>query len=455
LMPYGAKDTFAKIAKKLEKQKHPQHDDQNLRIEQKLDELFQMQQIMNGDSHGESPAQATAGGMNPDEAMNAGKPIAQLGIEQQGVNAVRLQDAASGYNASNNQRKIMMQANMMPIPELGITDQDTYGYFIDQHMKGGPSKALQGQYEGYMRDNPQSKYTNVGQYVSGQIYNPLVNARNRTEGYGTAKLAPGQYQGGGLMKGLQDMGGGSAGLGVLSGVMTGLSSGLKGYASGQAMGSADNTAGFLGAAGMGLEGVMGDVNDIVAARQAAANRNSPSPTVQQKEFFNVEGTAQGDMQLPMNQMEMGGYAGGGMYNYGGMDRYRGGGMYAHGGMYEDGGENPYGTLLMLLIDENDKLRHRSKSRGAGPSKAGKLSDLQSKVHPQSWGHYPIETSMRRESSLLGRSHRMNAMDHTPVISPSERGGPTPKKKGMRMGGVLNYHSPLNKKSLHLAVTRWA
>ena len=55
LKPPGSKKTFAQLAKSLEKQKKPENpmfEEANARTEMKLDELFEMQQIMNGDSHG-------------------------------------------------------------------------------------------------------------------------------------------------------------------------------------------------------------------------------------------------------------------------------------------------------------------------------------------------------------------------------------------------------------------
>ena len=54
-------------------------------------------------------------------------------------------------------------------------------------------------------------------------------------------------------------------------------------------------------------------------------------------------------------------------------------------------------------------------------------------------------------------HRKPALDPTPVISGSERGGPRPearpgkRKKSYREGGRLYYGSPLNKRSLTLSV----
>lgn len=67
LKPPGSKNTFAELAKKLEKQKkeHPLFQDSNDRIETKLEELFQIQQLMNGDSHGEPSNVPTIPGETP------------------------------------------------------------------------------------------------------------------------------------------------------------------------------------------------------------------------------------------------------------------------------------------------------------------------------------------------------------------------------------------------------
>jgi len=76
LKPPGSKKTFAEVAKDMEKQKPKNPDDPRFQgqvalVERKLQELFAMQQIMNGDSDGESPAEAEAG-MPMDEEKGRG-----------------------------------------------------------------------------------------------------------------------------------------------------------------------------------------------------------------------------------------------------------------------------------------------------------------------------------------------------------------------------------------------
>lgn len=76
LKPPGSSEPFSKIAKKLEKQKTKETSKfplQNARIEKKLDDLFQLQQKLNGDNDGESTQEALQPtGEQPGEGMSQG-----------------------------------------------------------------------------------------------------------------------------------------------------------------------------------------------------------------------------------------------------------------------------------------------------------------------------------------------------------------------------------------------
>jgi len=81
----GENTTFAKkVQKYLKQMPEDESSPQAKRLYEKIDSLFQVQQMLNGDSHGESPEEAVAGGMDPNAAMamgQEGQPAFQIGGE--------------------------------------------------------------------------------------------------------------------------------------------------------------------------------------------------------------------------------------------------------------------------------------------------------------------------------------------------------------------------------------
>jgi len=70
----GKNTSMAKEAKKLLKQMpDDEQSEQAQLLYSKLDELFNTQQMLNGDSEGENPSEAAAGGMDPNAAMQMGQ----------------------------------------------------------------------------------------------------------------------------------------------------------------------------------------------------------------------------------------------------------------------------------------------------------------------------------------------------------------------------------------------
>jgi len=200
--------------------------------------------------------------------------------------------------------------------------------------------------------------------------------------------------------------------------MNAMQSGIKGYGSGFGMGMSEST---LGKVGYGMMGAQGAMNNAYGVGQGI---NTYQDQMEQEREEAAKQQALIGQQMGQEET----YPGGGLV----VNQY-GGRNYIQGGYYDD-----YGFFI-----EEEPLPNT-------------LADMQASANPNGWGHMSEENDRRRNSNLMGRMHRQSNVDATPVISPSERGGPTPKKRrGFVMGGRLRYSSPLNRKSLTLSIQKWA
>jgi len=101
---------FAKDVKKLLKQvPKDEESDQAKRVYDKIDAKFQMQQMLNGDSQGESPEEAAAGGMDPAAAQ-----------QMQGQGA--FQGGGEGYPSAGYHAALSEQQMQVPYPRKGFAE---------------------------------------------------------------------------------------------------------------------------------------------------------------------------------------------------------------------------------------------------------------------------------------------------------------------------------------------
>lgn len=353
----GKNISMAKEAKKLLKQvPKDEESEQAERIYSKLNSLFETQQMLNGDSQGEDPQEAAAGGMDPNAAQEMG---------QEGTQA--FQYGGSDYY-NEGMREEMMQV-------------------------------------------------------------PYPKKRN--------------LQGGGFLSGaLDDLGGGSGLSQVLSGVTKGLSAGMKGYGTGYGMGMSDTGAGKTGYGMMAAQNMLGDIGgaatgiqDSLAARKTGQEEERNALMEQQAQIggnnFGQSESGYGNSNDPFDQRN-----------------------FEHGGsMYEDYGmRNSMMGEPMSMEDMYAESKNFTDYYEEVYKLPNTLSDMQTSANAKGWGHLSTENGLRRSSNLMGRLHRGQAVDSTPVISPSERGGPTPmKRKGYVMGGVFRYSISLKSRSLTLSI----
>jgi hypothetical protein len=139
LKPPGSKKTFAQLAKRLEKQKDesdPKFEAANDRLDIKLDDLFELQQGMNGDSQGEpagvAPISGEAPGAGYDPTQNTGEQMFQYGGEyyNEGMREKQMQVP---YPGSIKSRKKKFEEGGMMRTEAGTVDpKEIYDYLINE-----------------------------------------------------------------------------------------------------------------------------------------------------------------------------------------------------------------------------------------------------------------------------------------------------------------------------------
>lgn len=108
LKPPGSKLAFSKIAKKLEQQKSidKKNSKQDELIEHKLEKLFNLQQMLNGNNQGESPEEAIQpAGEIPGIGMTKGNMFQQGGIMYPGISGSGITDEIEFFNLQNAHKK--------------------------------------------------------------------------------------------------------------------------------------------------------------------------------------------------------------------------------------------------------------------------------------------------------------------------------------------------------------
>lgn len=479
LKPPGSKTTFAQEAKKLEKQKHPDKPDQNSRIEQKLDELFQIQQVMNGDSQGESPGQAAAGGM---------QGIYQIGGEIPALPSnITAPADATRYSKNIPMVDPSMEYSMVPAESPVV---NTYGQALGDVMNAAGRFFTTGTTEkpGTMVATPKKKLSGAEKYELGQSLGAYqiggeIPSIQEFARMGESNLNAKNPQHLKELYGAQDTTDPITGEGSTYGDLT-----AKYFPGGSP--SADLMKHFNA---VNRKGEYASAEDYwrktqfnpITKRSASdmnfANGGYYSESLREDQmrvpYRRKKGIAMGGMSLGNVLNDGVGMLGEGMGAYG--TGYTAGTQFAEGdtigglgsilaglgdegtmgqissllggketmkyGGYAEGGYNP-DSMLAIIIKAPEEPK-------------GKLSDLQSKANPRGWGKNSKETSTRRESTLGGRNHRKHH-DPSEKTSPSERKGPVPShasmwksrsgarknKPVMKLGGYL-YNNSLSKKSL--------
>lgn len=351
VMVPGTNKSMAKEAKKYLKQMpKDESSEQAQRLYQKIDELFEVQQMLNGDSQGENAQEAAAGGMDPNAAM-----------EMDGV----------------------------------------------AFMSGGKHGRLGNQ---------------SFQYGGADYYNEGMREEMMEVPYPNAEMGAA----------FSDLGGDSGLAKGISGISKGISGGLSGYATGLGMGSADNAA---GKAGFGLQAANNMSRDAMGLAQGISDSREQNDMARMTEEDNTR-NAINDAKMTAQEFTSNEY---------------GGKVYSDNMFHDE-----YSPMSMAdMYAESKSFADHYESMYMPNT----LADLQGSANPDGWGKISKERSNRRSSELMGRNKR--PQDNTPVMSPSERDGPTPSilkmreargfGKKMQMGGRLYYGQSPKIKSLTLTI----
>jgi hypothetical protein len=432
----GKSKSMAKEAKKLLKQMpKDEESEQAQHLYKKLDDLFNTQQMLNGDSHGENSGEASAGGMDPMAAQEMGMQGEQAfmgggGLQYGGAdyynegmreemmqvpypnkNNMQLGGAANSGDSKADARSSYIQEQSNTLDDNSLMDLSRRIMVQDIKRKfGGEDDFSKSTFTGKFQDrfpddldrqNPDS----VRHFMSNYQEVPRLEEAS----------TPG-FKGGGMATAWNNFSGGNN----ASGVANALNAGVSGLASGMGIGyslSGENKN-LAGGLGLGAQSLSHLTNEL----------GNESEELEQIEM--AKDSQEGiNNQLEATQDAVSG------------EQY-GGKVYEDGGMAYD---NPMN--MQDMYSEAKSFMDYYEEREMPNS----LLDMQSHA---GLGYQKVVPDN------LGRHHRSE--DPSDVISASERGGPSGSKKAMRKsrgfggrgfscGGRLRYTSPLNKQSLTLKV----
>jgi len=432
----GKNISMAKEAKKLLKQvPKDEESEQAQHVYAKLDALFETQQMLNGDSQGEDPQEAAAGGMDPNaaqqmgqegtQAFQVGGSIAALNVGK-GLGWVDRKMNENDARLASEEQIIEYDPQGEPYPEGTSGYQVLKDHASDKWSKFKKSAGIGNGPIPFLPSGYDSPEKPSKQYGGSEYYNEGMREEMMQVPYPKKK---GLFMGGDAFA---DLGGGGGGWGAaIDGVTKGLSAGMKGYGTGYGMGMSDTGAGKAGYGMMAAQNMLGDIGgatggiqNTLSERRAGKEEERANAMADQSAIG--QGTGYQNMAQPggMMQTNIQGFQNGGEY-------------------YE---EEPMGIHDMYAEAKSfvDYFEQ-------GYKMPNTLADMQASANAKNWGHLSTENGLRRNSNLMGRLHRGSSLDPSPVTSPSERGGPTPaKRKGYVMGGRL-YASTLNRKSLTLSI----
>ena len=426
VMVPGENVSMAKKAKKYLKQiPKDESSEQAQLVYGKLDELFNVQQMLNGDSHGETAQEAAAGGMDP---------MAAAAMQAEGDAAFR----AGGVGRT-------------PDPMVGgLTDwrkdMMQMGGYVGVASPGTMPEGMSGEEAQRWGNLARQRYQNGGAGYPSAAYDAALREQQMQVPYPSANKKKKMQQGGSLWWGGQNQDAG--GVGILDGLLTGIGGAAQGFMPGYQMGYSFT------------DDMEGDKDIAMGLGSTAALAGSLVPNVathaSQTRKYNYEQEAEALKNKPAGSNQMTAAQAQGM-QMGQVGQYQGPDVeqqmaYLEGQInpsYQDGGvliiADPIPSIEQEYADAKALVAMVESNRMPNT-----LADMQSLVNP-TWGTLNEVDTLRRTSVNMGREHRGPKHDSSSPVSMSERKGPKPKKKSFRNGGRMYYGLSLTRRSLTLAI----